>query len=631
MNIRFFLGTLTPRLTMFARRSGVLVALSCLATTALHAKLTVRWTDNSWDETAFLIERADGDGSFVQIAATPPDSVSYDDDTAMAGMVYRYRVRAKNDAGYSPYSNVVTNAATIVTQPAASLETTAFTTVTLTVEATGVPAPTYEWKRNGVPLANDAVISGASTATLTLSNVLPAHAGTYTVTITNGTNGYVTSTDSVVTIPKIVPAITWSNPALIDDDIPLGATQLNATANVPGTLVYNPAAGALLGIGTHTLTVTFTPTDAINYAVTSKTVSLEIANLVPTRPATFDAASYLLRNPDIAAVIGNVPDKFDKAWTHYYEHGVDEGRTDGEFDVNAYLAQYPNLAAMFGANLRDAAVHWYTTGRAQGLRIPNGFDVNGYFARNQDIAAYFANDKYGAWLHYYNYGVFEGRTFDANFIAAEYLELNPDLKAAGGGDLQGAMMHWLSWGHPVEDRMGRVPIGFDVNNYLLRYPDLAAAFSGVSPLAVRNVAVWQHFLDYGAAEGRSDGDFDIYSYLAGNPDVAIAVNNNPRDAALHWFFYGRREGRRIPAGFDVHNYRALYPDLVVFSGDDLYGCWLHYRDVGIYEGRIYDDKFRPAEYLALNLDVAEVIGNNYRDALLHWLYYGQYEGRLARF
>jgi hypothetical protein len=109
------------------------------------------------------------------------------------------------------------------------------------------------------------------------------------------------------------------------------------------------------------------------------------------------------------------------------------------------------------------------------------------------------------------------------------------------------------------------------------------------------------------------------------------VNNNPRDAALHWFFYGRREGRRIPAGFNVHNYRTLYPDLVVFSGDDLYGCWLHYRDVGIYEGRIYDDTFRPEDYLALNPDIAAVIGNNYRDALLHWLLYGQYEGRQAKF
>jgi hypothetical protein len=265
------------------------------------------------------------------------------------------------------------------------------------------------------------------------------------------------------------------------------------------------------------------------------------------------------------------------------------------------------------------------------LDIPDGFDVAGYYARNQDIAAQYANDPFGAWLHYYQYGIFEGRTFDANFIAAEYLELNPDLKAAGGGDLQGAVMHWLTYGHPVEDRMGRVPIGFNVDNYLSRYPDLASAFSGITPVAVRNVAVWQHFLDYGAAEGRSDGDFDVYSYLSGNPDVAVAVGNSPRLAALHWFFYGRREGRRIPAGFNVENYRVLYPDLVVFGGDDLYGSWIHYRDTGIYEGRYYDETFRVDEYLALNPDVAAAVNNDPRDAFLHWIYYGQYEGRRARY
>src|SRR2546423_5080159 len=56
----------------------------------------------------------------------------------------------------------------------------------------------------------------------------------------------------------------------------MGATQLNATASVPGTLVYTPAAGTVLNAGAHELSVTFTPTDAANYSSTTATVSLAV-------------------------------------------------------------------------------------------------------------------------------------------------------------------------------------------------------------------------------------------------------------------------------------------------------------------------------------------------------------------
>jgi len=352
----------------------------------------------------------------------------------------------------------------------------------------------------------------------------------------------------------------------------------------------------------------------------------------PPRPALFDALGYLAHNGDVAAGIGDVPDKLDQAWRHYYLYGSGEGRTDGEFNVQAYLAQYPNLAAIYGSNLRGAALYWYTTGRKNGDRIPAGFSVAGYFLRNSDIAAIFANDKYGAWLHYYNYGVFEGRSYDANFIVDEYLELNPDLKGSFGSNKREALMHWLVYGHPLEDRMGRVPIGFNVDSYLARYPDLQAVFGGITPTAVRNVTVWHHYIDYGTLEGRSDGDFEAYNYLATNPDLAAVYGSDIRGAALHWYFYGRREGRRIPGGFDVQDYRTRYPDIVVGLGDDLYGAWLHYRDTGVNEGRVFGNVFRPVDYLALNPDVAAVVGaTNYRDALLHWLYYGQFEGRQGKF
>src|SRR5207302_9259021 len=53
--------------------------------------------------------------------------------------------------------------------------------------------------------------------------------------------------------------------------------QLNATANVPGTFAYTPAAGAVLNPGAgQTLSVTFTPTNRGNYSIVTKTVTINV-------------------------------------------------------------------------------------------------------------------------------------------------------------------------------------------------------------------------------------------------------------------------------------------------------------------------------------------------------------------
>jgi hypothetical protein len=59
--------------------------------------------------------------------------------------------------------------------------------------------------------------------------------------------------------------ITWAQPASITVGTPLSATRLNATANVPDALSYNPLLGTKLAVGAATLTVTFTPKDSANY------------------------------------------------------------------------------------------------------------------------------------------------------------------------------------------------------------------------------------------------------------------------------------------------------------------------------------------------------------------------------
>jgi uncharacterized protein (TIGR02145 family) len=82
---------------------------------------------------------------------------------------------------------------------------------------------------------------------------------------------------------KTDPVITWANPADIVYGTSLSATQLNATADVPGTFVYTPPIGTKLNVGANQdLRVDFTPTDAVNYNAAGKTVKINVARGIVT-------------------------------------------------------------------------------------------------------------------------------------------------------------------------------------------------------------------------------------------------------------------------------------------------------------------------------------------------------------
>src|SRR5439155_1290781 len=93
---------------------------------------------------------------------------------------------------------------------------------------------------------------------------------------------YAPATKSVaINVLKAAPVVTWAAPADIIYGTALSGTQLNATASVPGALVYTPAAGAVLNAGAQTLSVAFTPTDALNYATVTQTVTLNVVKATP--------------------------------------------------------------------------------------------------------------------------------------------------------------------------------------------------------------------------------------------------------------------------------------------------------------------------------------------------------------
>jgi len=86
---------------------------------------------------------------------------------------------------------------------------------------------------------------------------------------------------TVFTISKATPAITWATPAAITYGTALSGTQLNATTSVAGTFAYTPTAGTVLGAGSRTLSVTFTPTDTTDYTSATATVTLQVKKATP--------------------------------------------------------------------------------------------------------------------------------------------------------------------------------------------------------------------------------------------------------------------------------------------------------------------------------------------------------------
>ena len=118
-------------------------------------------------------------------------------------------------------------------------------------------------------LDGNPIQSGAPINTSTLGQ------HTFVVTAADADGNVLSSLQRVYSV-KAKPTISWSPPSSILFGTALGPAQLNATANVPGTFAYTPAAGTLLQPGSQTLSVTFTPTDTTDYGIVTATRTIKI-------------------------------------------------------------------------------------------------------------------------------------------------------------------------------------------------------------------------------------------------------------------------------------------------------------------------------------------------------------------
>ncbi len=151
-------------------------------------------------------------------------------------------------------------------------------------------AITYGTKLGGSQLDamasfNGAPVAGSFAYTPGMNIVLGAGSQTLSTTFTpTDSTDYAPATmTTTIVVQQAIPTITWANPADITYGAALGAGQLDATASVPGNsvpgnFVYSPGNGVVLNAGQgQKLSVTFTPTDTIDYSVVSTTATINVA------------------------------------------------------------------------------------------------------------------------------------------------------------------------------------------------------------------------------------------------------------------------------------------------------------------------------------------------------------------
>ncbi len=173
---------------------------------------------------------------------------------------------------------------------------------------------------SGLPVTCES--SNHAVATIVAGQIHIVGAGAATITATQPGDALTEAAapmTRVLTVGKALSVLTWNHPTEITYGTALSVTQLNATANVPGTWVYTPAAGTVPGAGNRPLQVAFTPADPANYSAATAEVMLTVNPAILTVAAKNQTRPYSIANPaltwtvsgfvngDTAAVLAGTP------------------------------------------------------------------------------------------------------------------------------------------------------------------------------------------------------------------------------------------------------------------------------------------------------------------------------------
>ena len=216
-----------------------------------------------------------------------------------------YRVLVSNVAGSATSATALLTVGTAPVPPTIVLQPVGRTitlgaTVVFTVTATGTAPLTYRWQKNGV------VLSGATTATLTLNSVTAADAGTYAVVVAN-VAGSVTSAYAILVVnpAPTAPAIT-AQP--VSQSVAAGATAtfaVTATGTAPLRYQWQRNTVNLAGATNRVLTLTgVTSANAGTYRVLVSNSAGSVTSTPATLTVTTPSVTVRLTSPSNGATYG---------------------------------------------------------------------------------------------------------------------------------------------------------------------------------------------------------------------------------------------------------------------------------------------------------------------------------------
>ncbi|MBS1799379.1 MAG: hypothetical protein JSS95_06090 [Acidobacteria bacterium] len=257
-------------------------------TSTLNATFTPTDTTNYATRTATVSLVVSGSSGTTTPTVNWSNPVAITYGTALSSTQLNATASVPGAFSYSPAAGTVLAAGTRTLSVTFTPTDTTYSPITASVTVVVNKAnPTITWATPaaisyGTALSSSQLNATASVpGTLTYSPALGTVLGTGTTTLSVSFNptdaSYATATATVaLVVNKLVPTVTWATPAAIASGTALSATQLNATASVPGSFVYSPALGTILSGGTNTLNVTFTPTDTAHYSTATASVSLSV-------------------------------------------------------------------------------------------------------------------------------------------------------------------------------------------------------------------------------------------------------------------------------------------------------------------------------------------------------------------
>jgi len=297
-------GSLSSTASGFSLAGGATLAAgaSCTISVAMHGTTAGNYTDTTGTATsneALLSTSASASVTVGTIAPTLslscPSNQPFDGNAhsctgvatgiggaAVAGS-WSYSPASEINAGNYPVSGTFTSSNGNYTNGTASGTLTIIVaTPTLSLNC---PKTTYDGNAHSCTGVATGVGGAAVAGSWSIVPASQTTAGSTTVngTFTSGNGNYASgSASGTLTISQAAPTISWATPAAITYPTALGATQLNATASVPGNIVYSPASGTVLKAGAgQTLSANFTPTDVVDYSKASQTVLITVNQAQP--------------------------------------------------------------------------------------------------------------------------------------------------------------------------------------------------------------------------------------------------------------------------------------------------------------------------------------------------------------